>query len=125
MVAADIYSVPPHVGRGGWTWYTGSAGWMYRLGTEAILGLRKVGIDQDHQVLRITPCIPRNWSSYEITYRHGETTYMISVENPDGVNRGVKQVVLDGAVLPGDEIPLVDDGKEHAVRVLMMGRRYL
>ncbi|MFN2270731.1 MAG: GH36-type glycosyl hydrolase domain-containing protein [Anaerolineae bacterium] len=125
VVAADVYSVPPHVGRGGWTWYTGSAGWMYRLGTEAILGLCKVGIDQDHQVLRITPCIPRNWSSYEITYRHGETTYMISVENPDSVNCGVKQVALDGVVLPGDEVPLVDDGKEHTVRVLMMGRRYL
>ncbi|MFL7791211.1 MAG: hypothetical protein AB8I69_03650, partial [Anaerolineae bacterium] len=125
VVAADVYSVPPHVGRGGWTWYTGSAGWMYRLGIEAILGLRKVGTDQDHQALQIDPCIPRNWPGYKLTYRHGGTTYQISVENPDGVNRGVKQVVLDGAILPGDEIPLVDDGKEHTVRVLMMGRRYL
>ena len=125
VVAADIYSVPPHVGRGGWTWYTGSAGWMYRLGTEAILGLHKVGADGDRQALRIDPCIPRHWSGYELAYRYGGTTYKISVENPDGVNRGVKQVVLDGTVLPGDEIPLVDDGKEHTVRVLMMGRRYL
>ena len=98
---------------------------MYRLGTEAILGLHKVGVGGDHQALRIDPCIPRHWPSYELAYRYGGTTYKISVENPDGVNRGVKQVVLDGTVLPGDEIPLVDDGKEHTVRVLMMGRRYL
>jgi cyclic beta-1,2-glucan synthetase len=125
VIVADVYSVPPHVGRGGWTWYTGSSGWMYRLGTEAILGLHKVGMDEDHQVLRVDPCIPRHWPGYELIYRYGEAVYRIAVENPDGVNRGVKQVVLDGEVLPGDEIPLVDDGQEHTVHVLMMGRRYL
>jgi cellobiose phosphorylase len=121
VVAADIYSVPPHVGRGGWTWYTGSAGWMYRLGLEAILGLRRVGA----QTLRVDPCIPEGWPGYELSYRYGQTSYKISVENPDGVNRGVKQVELDGVLLPGDEIPLVDDGQHHEVRVLMVGRRYL
>jgi cyclic beta-1,2-glucan synthetase len=121
VVAADVYSVPPHTGRGGWTWYTGSAGWMYRLGLEAILGLRKVGKD----TLRVDPCIPESWPGFKLTYRYGETTYQISVENPDGVNRGVKQVELDGDVLPGQEIPLADDGQQHAVRVLLVGRRYL
>jgi len=121
VVAADVYSVPPHVGRGGWTWYTGSSGWMYRLGLEAILGLHRVGAD----VLRVDPCIPESWPGFKLTYRYGGTTYEIAVENPDGVNRGVKQVELNGDVLPGHEIPLVDDGKQHTVRVLMVGRRYL
>jgi cyclic beta-1,2-glucan synthetase len=121
VVVADVYSVPPHVGRGGWTWYTGSAGWMYRLGLEAILGLRRVGAD----VLQVDPCIPEDWPGFEMTYRYGETIYQISVENPDGVNRGVKQVELDGEMLPGDDIPLVDDAGRHTVRVLMVGRRYL
>jgi cyclic beta-1,2-glucan synthetase len=114
VVAADVYSVEPHVGRGGWTWYTGSAGWMYRLGLEAILGLRRVG-----EALQINPCIPRHWSGYELTYRVGETAYRIRVENPEGVNRGVKQVTLDGETLPGDEIPLLGDGQRHDVHVLM------
>jgi len=114
VVAADVYSVAPHVGRGGWTWYTGSAGWMVRLGLEAILGLRRMG-----RVLRISPCIPRDWPGYELTYRDGETFYQIRVENPDGVNRGVKQVTLDGEALPGEEIPLLGDGRQHEVCVLM------
>jgi cyclic beta-1,2-glucan synthetase len=125
VVAADIYSVPPHVGRGGWTWYTGSAGWMYRLGMEAILGLSKVASGDDDVALRVDPCIPESWSNYQIVYRHGETTYKISVENPDGVCKGVKQVILDDKVLAGQDIPLSDDGREHMVRVLMVGRRYL
>ena len=122
VVAADVYSVPPHTGRGGWTWYTGSAAWMYRLGLEAILGLRRVG-----KVLRIDPCIPKDWSGYELTYRDGETSYRIRVENPDGVNRGVKQVTLDGEVLSAGEIPLLGDGRQHEVCVLMAqvpGQKY-
>ncbi len=114
VVAADVCSVESHVGRGGWTWYTGSAGWMYRLGVEAILGLRRVG-----EVLQVNPCIPKHWPACELTYRHGEASYRIRVENPDGVNRGVRQVMLDGEVLPGWEIPLLDDGRPHEVRVLM------
>jgi cyclic beta-1,2-glucan synthetase len=120
VVAADVYSVAPHVGRGGWTWYTGSSGWMYRLGVEAILGLRKVGGN-----LRIDPCIPKEWQAYEMTYRHGKTLYHIQIESPDQVNHGVKMIVLDGEVLTGEEIPLVDDGQQHEVRVLMVERRYL
>jgi cellobiose phosphorylase len=114
VIAADVYSVEPHVGRGGWTWYTGSAAWMVRLGVEAILGLRREG-----NVLRITPCIPIDWPGYEVTYRNGETLYLIRVENAHGVNQGVKQVTLDGNALPGNDIPLLDDKMQHEVLVLM------
>jgi cyclic beta-1,2-glucan synthetase len=114
VIAADVYGVEPHIGRGGWTWYTGSAGWMARLGLEAILGLRR-----EEKVLRINPCIPIDWLGYELTYRDGETSYQIRVENPDSVNQGVKQVTLDGSTLPGEDIPLLDDGQQHEVCVLM------
>ena len=114
-VAADIYSQPPHVGRGGWTWYTGSAGWLYRAGLEWILGFRKQG-----NALRIDPCIPRGWKGFEITYRFGGALYRIAVENPLGVCHGVSRVSLDGAPLPGDApVPLSDDGREHQVRVVL------
>jgi cyclic beta-1,2-glucan synthetase len=114
VIAADVYSASAHVGRGGWTWYTGSSGWMYRVGLEAILGIRRMG-----QTLQIDPCIPKTWSSYQVTYRVGATTFQISVENPSGVNRGVKQIKLDGNVLNGNEIPLLDDGVQHQVNVLL------
>jgi cyclic beta-1,2-glucan synthetase len=114
-VAADIYSEPPHVGRGGWTWYTGAAGWLHRAGLEWILGLRKRG-----SALRIDPCIPRQWNGFEITYRHGRTLYRITVENPKGVCRGVSRVSLDGALLPGEAlVPLSDDGREHHIEVVL------
>jgi len=114
-VAADIYSESPHVGRGGWTWYTGAAGWLHRAGLEWILGFRKRG-----PTLRIDPCIPPLWKGFEITYRHGRTLYRISVENPEGVCRGVSRVSLDGAALPGEAlVPLSDDGREHRVQVLL------
>jgi cyclic beta-1,2-glucan synthetase len=114
VVAADVYSAPPHKGRGGWTWYTGSAGWMYRLGLEAILGLRRVG-----DVLRIDPCIPRLWSGYEIMYKFGETSYHILVDNPEGVNCCVTEITLDGKTLTGGDIQLLDDGKGHTVHLRM------
>jgi cellobiose phosphorylase len=114
-VAADIYSEPPNVGRGGWTWYTGAAGWLYRLGMEWILGFRKEG-----SALRIDPCIPRGWRHLEITYRHGETLYRIIVENPDGVCRGVSRVTLDGTTLHGEaRVPLTRDGREHHIEVVL------
>jgi cyclic beta-1,2-glucan synthetase len=114
VVAADVYSMPPHVGRGGWTWYTGSASWMYRLGLEAILGLYRKG-----KVLHIEPCIPKDWSEYELIYHNHETTYQIHVENPDRVSQGVKRVTIDGQVVSGGEIPLLDDGQQHNVHILM------
>jgi len=114
-VAADIYSEQPHVGRGGWTWYTGAAGWLYRLGLEWILGFRKQG-----SALSIDPCIPRGWKRFEISYRHGDTLYRIDVENPNGVCRGVSWVKLDGTLLRGEAlVPLSDDGREHRVEVML------
>jgi cyclic beta-1,2-glucan synthetase len=114
VIAADVYSVPPLAGRGGWTWYTGSSGWMYRLGLEAILGVSRVG-----KSLKINPCIPKEWPGFKVDYRFGDSNYRICVENPDNVNRGVKQVSMDGNPLADSLIPLVDDGLSHAVDVLM------
>ena len=114
VIAADVYSVPSHAGRGGWTWYTGSSGWMYRLGLEAILGIRRKG-----NSLQIDPCIPKTWSNYQVTYRVGDATLQIRVENPAGVNRGVKQIQLDGNLLDGNEIPLPNDGRQHQVDVVL------
>ncbi len=114
VIAADIYSVPPYTGRGGWTWYTGSAGWMYRLGIEAILGLTRLG-----NMLKIDPCIPGNWPGFRITYRFGRTHYLVRVENPEGVSRGVRQIVLNGISLKDDRIPLIDNGNQHEICVLM------
>ena len=94
VIAADIYSVAPHVGRGGWTWYTGSAAWMYRVGIESILGLRLDGGD-----LLLNPCIPKNWPGFEMVFRHGSARYEISVENPSSVNRGVVQATVDGQAI--------------------------
>jgi cyclic beta-1,2-glucan synthetase len=114
-MAADIYSEPPHVGRGGWTWYTGSAGWLYRAGLEWILGFRKRG-----SALLIDPCIPRRWKGFAITYRHGDTPYRITVDNPQGVCRGVSRMSLDGALLPKEGlVPLSDDGHEHHIEVVL------
>jgi cyclic beta-1,2-glucan synthetase len=110
----DVYAVPPHTGRGGWTWYTGSAGWMYRAAVEYILGFKLEG-----DRLRMDPCIPRGWREFEINYRRGKTTYRIMVGNPHSVSRGVTNVELDGVMQPGDLILLSDDGLTHEVRVLM------
>jgi cyclic beta-1,2-glucan synthetase len=115
VTAGDVYSVEPLAGRGGWTWYTGSAGWMYRATTESVLGLR---VEADR--LRIDPCIPRRWPKFEIDFRDdGNTFYAISVENPHGVCRGVAEVSIDGKILPAGEIPRLRDGARHAVRVLL------
>jgi cyclic beta-1,2-glucan synthetase len=114
VVAADVYSVPPHTGRGGWTWYTGSGGWMYRLGLEGILGLRRRG-----DTLYFDPHIPGDWEGFEIVYRYGDARYQVQVENPRSVERGVQKVFLDGRELSDRDIPLEDDGKEHNVRVVM------
>jgi cyclic beta-1,2-glucan synthetase len=87
---------------------------MYRLGLEAILGICRVG-----KTLEIDPSIPKSWQSYQATYRVGETTFQIRVDNPSGVNRGVKEIVLDEKVLLGNDIPLLDDGGQHQVTILM------
>jgi cellobiose phosphorylase len=117
VVCADVYGVPPHVGRGGWTWYTGSASWLYRVALEAILGFRLTG-----DTLRVEPCVPPRWPGYEITYRHGSATYRVQVDNPAGTGRGVVAVSVDGQPVEGGAVPLRDDGREHDVRVTL-GRR--
>jgi cyclic beta-1,2-glucan synthetase len=116
VACADIYATPPHHGRGGWTWYTGSAGWLYRTGLEWILGFRRHGA-----TLVIDPCVPRAWRSFEIVFRHRSTRYEIAVENPHGVCRGVARTELDGELLRGEEkrIPLADDGATHRIRVVL------
>jgi cyclic beta-1,2-glucan synthetase len=114
VAAGDVYAVPPHTGRGGWTWYTGSSSWMYRAGLESILGF-----ELRAERLHIEPCIPRSWRGYEINYRRGQTRYAIKVENPFGVSRGVAEVWLDDVQQPTFEIPLADDGQTHNVRVVL------
>jgi cyclic beta-1,2-glucan synthetase len=116
VICADVYSAPPHVGRGGWTWYTGSAGWMYRTGIEGILGVHVRG-----EQLILDPCIPRSWSGFEFTYKHGSSRYRISVKNPRGVNRGIAQASMDGVNLPAGAcaINLIDDGRYHYGQVTL------
>ena len=115
VAAGDVYSEFPHVGRGGWTWYTGSAGWLYRGAIEWILGFRLRGT-----VLSIDPCIPRNWPSYSMRFSYHSTTYNIRVENPSGVSHGVNLIEMDGKTLTNfPHIPLVDDGTEHRLRVVI------
>lgn len=115
VVAGDVYAEPPHVGRGGWTWYTGSAGWLYRAGLEWILGFRVRGT-----MLSIDPCIPRSWSSYSINFRYHSATYQIRVDNPSSISRGVASINVDGKELVDRaNIPLTDDGAAHQVLIVL------
>ena len=114
VVAADVYSVSPYTGQGGWTWYTGSSSWMYRLGLEGFLGLKKRG-----DWLEVDPRIPRDWTGFRFTYRFGSTTYEFQVQNPDHVDQGVQQVSLNGQALPGKAIQLSQDGGMHTVLIVM------
>ncbi len=115
VMPGDTYAEPPHTRRGGWTWYTGAAGWFYRAGMEWILGLRVYA-----DTLHFDPCIPRTWSSYTMRYQHEHTSYQITVENPTGVARGVAGLELDGIPQPKEHmIPLLRDGKIHRVRVIL------
>ena len=113
-VAADVYAAAGHVGRGGWSWYTGSAGWMQRAGVESILGVRLRG-----DVLAVDPCIPRTWAGFRVSLRHGSARYEITVENPDGTGRGVTFATLDGGIVTERplRLPLRDDGATHLVQV--------
>jgi cyclic beta-1,2-glucan synthetase len=136
VISADVYGVAPHIGRGGWTWYTGSSGWMYRLGIEAILGIQRLE-DALGPRLCLRPCLPRAWPGYQARYRFGATTYTIHVENlkHDGATQGgprglpgpVREqrdgrdgglsATLDGEPVTAEQIPLVDDGKPHEIRI--------
>ncbi|HET8914915.1 MAG TPA: protein ndvB, partial [Propionibacteriaceae bacterium] len=112
VVCADVYGAPPHTGRGGWTWYTGSASWLYRVALEAILGFRREG-----NTLRFEPCIPPSWPGFEMVYRHHSATYQIRTDNSAGTGRGVRWIELDGQGLPNGTVPLLDDEKTHQVRI--------
>jgi cellobiose phosphorylase len=114
VVAADVYTRDPHIGRGGWTWYTGSAAWMYRLGLESILGLRPRG-----RHFSVTPCVPAAWEHFVIRWNHDGCRYRIDVRNPERRNRGVASATLDGIAVDPDAIPLAIDGAEHVLLVVM------
>jgi cellobiose phosphorylase len=114
VVTADLYSVAPHTGRGGWSWYTGSAGWMYRLIVETLLGLRLEG-----DRLRVNPRLPRDWDSFRVHYRHRDTFFHITIARGAEAVQPVR-VIVDGQEAPGAAIPLVDDRQEHAVEVIVM-----
>jgi len=108
VVCADVYGAAPHTGRGGWTWYTGSAGWLYRVAIEAILGFQVRG-----DTLHLAPCIPRSWPQFEMSYRYRSSTYRILVDNSAGTGCGVRSVELDGQRVPNDALPLSDDATTH------------
>ncbi len=109
VMAADVYALTPHTGRGGWTWYTGSAGWMYRLILESLLGLRL-----ENNTLHIRPCLNTDWDTFKVHYRYRETVYHLTVFQSDSAGEGL---TIDGT--PGHDraIPLVDDRKEHWVEI--------
>jgi cellobiose phosphorylase len=110
-MAADVYAAEAHVGRGGWSWYTGSAGWMYRLLTESLLGLRREG-----DRLHIEPRVPDDWRHWSADWRHGSTHYRSAFARQTG-DAGVAEVSVDGVPQADHAITLVDDGHPHAVRV--------
>ncbi|MCX6904815.1 MAG: cyclic beta 1-2 glucan synthetase, partial [Verrucomicrobia bacterium] len=112
VVAADVYAVAPHQGRGGWTWYTGSAGWMYRLLLETLLGLNLEG-DQ----LRLTPRLPQAWTTFKIHYRYRQTLYHLTITRLSEDPPGPDQLSLDGQALAGKTIPLRDDRRDHSVEL--------
>jgi len=118
VMAADVHADPAHAGRGGWTWYTGAAGLMYRAGLESILGLRRRG-----PTFEMDPCIPSSWLDYAIVWRFGRTTYKIAVSNPERRCRGVAEAELDGAPVDPGAIPLADDGGLHQVRLVLGARK--
>ncbi len=112
VVAADVYAMAPHTGRGGWTWYTGSAGWMYRLLVETLLGVHREG---DH--LRLEPRLPKAWPSYKVHYRYRETVYHITISRLPADAPRAARLTLDGNEIPGPTLPLRDDHREHAVEL--------
>jgi len=118
VVAADVYATPPHAGRGGWTWYTGSAGWLYRLITESFVGLRQAG-----NKLKIAPCVPGEWESFKVHYRYKNTVYHIVISQQN--NAAKMTVTVDGVKQDDRIITLTDDGHEHNVQIEIYAQREL
>jgi cyclic beta-1,2-glucan synthetase len=114
VLAGDVHAHPEHAGRAGWTWYTGSAGWMYRAGLESILGLRRNG-----RTFELRPSVPAAWPGYAVTWRVGPTRYEITVTNPEHRCEGVTEALLDGVAVDPGAIPLAEDGRTHEVKVVM------
>lgn len=110
VLASDVYALAPHTGRGGWTWYTGSAGWMYRFTLESLLGLKLTG-----DKLYFSPCLPADWSAFEVHYRYRETLYHIRVQTQAG--DGATTLSIDGVPHPGPAIPLINDRLQHSVKL--------
>jgi cyclic beta-1,2-glucan synthetase len=111
-IAADVYAAEGHNGRGGWTWYTGAAGWIYRVWLEEVLGFKLRG-----DTLAVDPVIPKTSPGFRLRYRYKRTWYHIEVENPDHVCRGVASVELDGTVVSSRAIHLYDDNEPHSLRI--------
>jgi cellobiose phosphorylase len=118
VVAGDVYRCLPHAGRGGWTWYTGSASWVYQAILESLLGINRTG-----DRIEINPCIPVDWREFEVTYRFRTAVYRIHVENPLGAESGVASVSLDQELLAAQSFPLRDDGQTHDVCIQMGAAR--
>jgi len=114
VVAADVYAHPMHVGRGGWTWYTGSAGWMYQAAIQSLLGLRRNGA-----TMSVDPCIPTEWPQYSLDWMVGRTRYRFTVSNPEHRSQGIGSAELDGVAVDAQAIPLEDDGAEHDVTIVL------
>ena len=110
VVAGDVYAAAGHEGRGGWTWYTGSASWSYRVALEGMLGFEKLGAR-----LRLDPCIPAAWPGFTLDYRYGASSYPIDVRNPGVCPREATTVTVDGAIMDDGWIALIDDGLRHVV----------
>lgn len=114
VIPADIYEAKGLEGRGGWTWYTGSASWFCKVGLEDILGL-----NIENEILRIKPCISKDWKEYSIRYKYKNTIYNIKVQNPNNKNTGVEKFILNGREIEKKEIKLLDDGSVNEIEIIM------
>jgi len=114
VIAADVYAHPMHVGRGGWTWYTGSAGWMYQAAIQSLLGLRRHGA-----TMSVNPCIPMVWPQYSLDWIVGRMRYRFTVSNPEHRSQGIRSAELDGVAVDARAIPLEDDGGGHEVTIVL------